>query len=144
MLKLSVDDIYSIGTPGDLVSISYGAGNTYYWDGKNAQGELVGSGVYEIQVQAFFINSESVTVSKSVSILNGSANNLISGQKAYPNPFIMATAAGRGGDDKYQDIQHCGRTGKGNHDRARGRQRYMGRFISAGNPGCQRIVYNSP
>lgn len=93
MLKLSLDDIYSIGTPGDIVSISYGAGNTYYWDGKNAQGELVGSGVYEIQVEAFFINSESVTVSKSVSILNGSSNNLINGQKAYPNPFVMATAS---------------------------------------------------
>jgi flagellar hook assembly protein FlgD len=92
MVKLSVDDTYSIGNTGELVPISYSPGHIYNWDGKNAQGEIVGSGVYEIQVQAFFMNSASVTVSKSISIFNASTNSLISNQKAYPNPFVMATA----------------------------------------------------
>lgn len=90
-LTLTMKDVFSIGTPGDDIPINYGPGAVYDWDGKNAQGELVGSGIYEVQVQTFLLNSTSVTVSKTINILNGGKSDLISNQKAYPNPYVLSS-----------------------------------------------------
>ncbi|MGD0565994.1 MAG: FlgD immunoglobulin-like domain containing protein, partial [Candidatus Goldiibacteriota bacterium] len=90
-LKLTMADVFSIGARGNVIPINYGPGIIYNWDGKNPQGELVGSGVYEVQIQAFYLNSTSVSVSKSINILNGEDNNMVSGQKAYPNPYVLSS-----------------------------------------------------
>jgi flagellar hook assembly protein FlgD len=110
-LKLTMQDVFSIGALGDNIPINYGPGAVYNWDGKNAHGELVGSGIYEVQIQTFLLNSTSVTVSKSINILNGGKNDLISNQKAFPNPYVLssgnanATIAWQAGSTGTMDIK---------------------------------------
>lgn len=49
----------------DLSDVTSG-NNTYYWDGRNENGSLVGAGEYSYEVTASTVSGESVTVAKRI------------------------------------------------------------------------------
>ena len=90
---LEVDDVVSVGKNNPPVNIGYAAGQVMQWDGKNADGKLVDSGMYEIQVELDSGSGYKIASSKSVMVLNDEEKNFVKNMKAYPNPMRFSSEA---------------------------------------------------
>jgi flagellar hook assembly protein FlgD len=88
-ISLAVDDVVTVGKGAPAVQIGYAAGDTASWDGTNAEGALVGSGIYEIKVETVNVDGVNVVVSKSITVLNGGNAGVISNVEIIPNPDII-------------------------------------------------------
>jgi len=85
-IDLSVEDVIYIGE-GKKIEIEYGNGAYMEWDGKNSEGRLVDSGIYELQIEVKTKEGYSVMATKTVTILKGKEDNILGDVKICPNPF---------------------------------------------------------
>ena len=88
-ISLGIEDVMIIGKDNPGVIINYSDGASIMWDGKNNEGKMVSSGVYEIQVEVKTGDGFKTEASKSVTILNESGNDALGEVKAYPNPYYV-------------------------------------------------------
>jgi len=88
-ISLGIEDVMIIGKDNPGVLINYADGASIMWDGKNNEGKMVSSGVYEIQVEVKTGDGFKTEASKSVTILNDSGNDSLGEVKAYPNPYYV-------------------------------------------------------
>jgi flagellar hook assembly protein FlgD len=88
-ISLGIEDVMIIGKDNPDVIINYADGASMSWDGKNNEGKMVSSGVYEIQVEVKTSDGFKTEASKSVTILNESGNDALGEVKAYPNPYYV-------------------------------------------------------
>src|ERR1035437_130717 len=88
VMTLTAADVMIVEKTGNDITINYGPGPADYlkWDGKNNQGIVVTSGVYEVQLTSKTLSGKSAVVSKTVSILSN-GNKYMGDIKAYPNPY---------------------------------------------------------
>jgi len=86
IISLQINDIISIGNNEDII-IKYGEGTSdiIKWDGKNDQGLLVTSGIYEIQITVK-THQEKKLVSKTIQIYTVKDKKL-KNFKIIPNPY---------------------------------------------------------
>lgn len=78
---------YLVGNGNATMTIQYTASNSMTWYGKNAQGDYVASGVYEIQLVAMTAQGLDVVASKTVTLLNEGTQDVLIKLKSYPNPY---------------------------------------------------------
>ena len=88
-ISLRTPDTAVVGKDGNKVIISYAEGEYTEWDGKNADGVLVSSGLYEVLVEVNTEDGYKVWASKSITIINDTSDDILGEIKAYPNPVIM-------------------------------------------------------
>ncbi len=91
----STNDVAVIGDNKPQLVINYAVGESVTWDGKNTEGRLVSSGVYEIEVTVKTKDGFIIKVSKSVSVLNQGAAGTIGDIKIMPNPFKFSSENGK-------------------------------------------------
>jgi flagellar hook assembly protein FlgD len=91
-LQVDVPDVITIDPAGgNSVAVKYSGNSTdaLNWDGKNASGQIVSNGIYEIQIVVKNDTVGTVSASKTVSVLNSGKINL--GKiTIVPNPFNAA------------------------------------------------------
>ena len=89
IVNMVVDDVLVVGK--GVIPIQYtDFGDFLPWDGKNAEGELVSNGIYEIQVEVKTATGYSVVASKTVTILRDGDEVILGDVKAYPNPCLIS------------------------------------------------------
>ncbi len=86
----NVNDLLKVGS-GDIDIMYSDGGEHMTWDGKTYEGNLVSSGVYEVQVEVNDGAGYSVIASKTVNIINSVSEAEVLGEevKAYPNPVVV-------------------------------------------------------
>ena len=82
------DSVFLVGNGMQAMTITYTATGYVTWNGTDSQGNYLSSGVYEVQLVAKTAQGLQVIASKTVTILDEKTNDLLSGLKAYPNPYI--------------------------------------------------------
>lgn len=87
--ELGMMDTVAVGKGAGLISIEYAAGVSMDWDGKNSQGRLVDSGIYEVRVELNSGTGFETTSAKTITVLRLDAKDIITGVKAYPNPVYV-------------------------------------------------------
>jgi flagellar hook assembly protein FlgD len=87
-ISLGMEDVNVLGKDGGKINITYAPGQTISWDGRNAQGRLVDSGLYEVHVEDKAEGSYVIEASKTITIIN--QTGVILGEiKALPNPVRL-------------------------------------------------------
>jgi flagellar hook assembly protein FlgD len=87
-ISLDVKDIIVVNNTTEKVNINYGPASIA-WDGTNAEGKMVSSGIYEIQIQAKTASGITTDASKTVTIINDSSKDALGAVKVYPNPCVI-------------------------------------------------------
>ncbi len=89
-MELKVNNVVAVGNGALPIGIVYTTSGVSYitWDGKNAQGDYVQSGVYEIQLVVKTNQGISVTASKSITVFNKGTADVLGVVKTLPNPYI--------------------------------------------------------
>lgn len=82
---------YVAGCGKATLTVQYTSSDSITWYGKNAQGNYVESGIYEVQLVAMTAQGLDVVASKTVELLDIGPTDDISGIKAYPNPYTGNT-----------------------------------------------------
>jgi flagellar hook assembly protein FlgD len=88
-MVLQVNNVVSVGSEAQPIGIAYTTSGASFitWDGKNSQGDYVESGVYEVQMVVKTEQGQSVVASKSVTILDEGAADVLGTVKSLPNPY---------------------------------------------------------
>jgi flagellar hook assembly protein FlgD len=87
-ISLGMNDVTVLGKDGGKISVNYAPGLSIAWDGRNAQGRLVDSGLYEVRVEDKAEGSYVVEASKTITIIN--QTGVILGEiKVLPNPVRL-------------------------------------------------------
>ena len=92
-ISLGVSDVVLVGKGSSDVQVEYAPGQVIIWDGNNSDGRTVDSGVYEMKVEISTSDGYKVVASKSVTVLNAGKAGVISEEKVYPNPLVIAGGA---------------------------------------------------
>jgi flagellar hook assembly protein FlgD len=89
-IELESDNVILVGGGAAPAAFKYSASGTLYWDGKNSFGDLVSSGIYEIQLEVKTKNGYSTVVeSKTVTVLAAQPGRILGDVKVYPNPCVF-------------------------------------------------------
>jgi len=91
-ISLDLDDTFIIGKNGTVANINYAPGETEYWDGTNADGIYVTSGVYQVQVEVKSAEGYSVFAAKEITVINEGEKDVLGNISVYPNPFVTSKA----------------------------------------------------
>ena len=89
VVTLKLADIIPVQKSGNNnIQVIYGPALTDYisWNGKNNDGDAVGSGTYEIKILSQTLEGTVVTASKTVVVLS-EGSKYLDNIKAYPNPY---------------------------------------------------------
>jgi len=89
VLNLSVADVIFLGKEGYSIPIGYAPGKVLYWDGKNMAGRIVGSGVYEIELDIKTADGYRIIAAKSVTVFKQASDGVMGRLKVYPNPNVI-------------------------------------------------------
>lgn len=89
VVDLTVADVFYVGDSNATTSIKFGSNGSFDWDGKNALGDLVGNGTYEVYVEVKSAGGYTVAASKTITVLNQEAGSLLGDLKFYPNPYVF-------------------------------------------------------
>ncbi len=92
-ISLGIEDTVVIGG-NQKVDINFSPGATMQWDGRNADGLMVSSGTYEIQVEVKKEGSFVSLASKTITVLNQGGGNVFENERCYPNPVEVKTEEG--------------------------------------------------
>ncbi len=85
--------VFGIGKGAPAIVIGYTTtGLNVPWDGKNAQGNYLQSGVYEVQLVVKTNQGISIKASKSITLLNEGNTDVLGTIKSLPNPYIGDTS----------------------------------------------------
>jgi flagellar hook assembly protein FlgD len=94
-VSLGVDDVIYVGQ-GTSAPIKISGTQTINWDGKNATGRTVESGVYEVVLEVQKSNGYQVMITKTITVLEQKGDTILSEPgnpnafpKAYPNPLFI-------------------------------------------------------
>jgi flagellar hook assembly protein FlgD len=87
---LEMEDVIMVGGGAPPLAIKFSTADYFWWDGKNMQGVLAGSGTYEAVLE--IKNKDGfydIQASKPFTILNTEGAPALEGLKAYPNPCVL-------------------------------------------------------
>jgi flagellar hook assembly protein FlgD len=96
---LDVPDVVQVGG-GATATIKVSDTQSVIWDGKNATGETVESGIYEVQLEAQKGNAFEIIESKTINVLELKGASMLTDPadpklfpKVYPNPLVVDGSA---------------------------------------------------
>ena len=84
-MSLETKSSYIVGA-NKKAEVGYASGMYFEWDGRNAHGILVESGVYEIQITGKTASGQSMVASKTVTVISENTEKLFEEASSYPNP----------------------------------------------------------
>lgn len=88
MVNLEVNDIFYVDGGSAETTIKYGTNGSLSWDGKNALGNLVETGAYEVYVEVRTGDGYTVAASKTITVLNRAVGTVLGDVKCMPNPYV--------------------------------------------------------
>jgi flagellar hook assembly protein FlgD len=90
-VDLDIPEVLYIGQGASNIDLKYSTdGSMFEWDGRNSQGKLVDTGIYEIVVEEKTIDGYyNLVTTRSVTIMKVNGQGVLGDVKAYPNPFVV-------------------------------------------------------
>ena len=87
-VSLGLEETALIGNKSKVI-INYAPGQSIEWDGRNAEGRLVDSGLYEVQVEIKTGDNYSILASKTITIIKEGNGELLGEVRIFPNPHFV-------------------------------------------------------
>jgi hypothetical protein len=88
-VKMDIGDVLYIGNDSGGIKLNYTDSEFFDWDGRNALGRPVSSGIYEIALKAKAADGTIIEISRTVTIMSGEQANAPGDIKIYPNPCVV-------------------------------------------------------
>jgi flagellar hook assembly protein FlgD len=83
--------VLAVGNGAPSITIYYTSTEFLPWDGKNAQGDYLQNGVYEVQLLVKTSTGSNIIASKPITILNEGTPDVLGTMKSLPNPYTGDT-----------------------------------------------------
>ena len=93
----NIPDVLTLSASGGssfAIKFTSDLSNSINWDGKNEAGVAVSNGVYEIKISMINDNLGSMSVTKTVVLLNAGVTDFVGNLKIVPNPYRGEAANG--------------------------------------------------
>lgn len=92
-VMLDSDEVIYVGGGAAPAAFKYSTGGTLLWDGKNSFGNLVSSGIYELQLEVKTKDGNYEMVeSRTITVIAARAGAVLGDVKAYPDPYTVQAA----------------------------------------------------
>jgi flagellar hook assembly protein FlgD len=89
-IKFEPGGVLLVGGGAAPVPFKYASDGMILWDGRNSFGQIVSSGIYEIQLDVKTKSGyDTVMDTETVTVLAAQAGKVIGDVKAYPNPYYL-------------------------------------------------------